>query len=164
MTQANATRGTLRNTDIANPEQAQRSMAARLYAKGSGNTQVPPTIVKLNKPVPVDTSKPNDSDPWRGASQSPPDVHSPVRGGVLPKTAKEAPGNQGARNAHTKPGAIKPVGTPAQMRQASSVTSTAPLQKVGGPNLGPKKGASNAHELRMKAMYPSSRTDSSKKL
>lgn len=80
------------------------------------------------------------------------------------KTAKNAPGNQGTKNSHTKPSAIKPNGTPAQMRPLQSTTSTAPLQKVGGNQLGDKKGASNAHALRLKAMYPSSHSDTSRKL
>lgn len=88
------------------------------------------------------------SDPWRtGASQTVGQKPVATKGAVPVKQAKELPGNQGAKNAHTKPGKIKPVGSDKAMRQVASVNSTSALQKVGGNKLGDKKGASNASRL-----------------
>lgn len=46
-----------------------------------------------------------------------------------PKIATNLPGNQGSKNSHTQPGAIKPVGTDAQMRATEVPTSTTALKK-----------------------------------
>lgn len=103
-----------------------------------------------NKVYPALSGKtdPNDttskSDPWRGGKVASPNGKVETKGAVPVKMAKELPGDQGTMNAHTKPGKIKPVGTPKQMRRIGSVISTSALQKVGGDKLGPKGGASNA--------------------
>ena len=111
--------------------------AARVYPPMSGKT-----------PVSGPTSK---SDPWRpGPLQAVPNGSVPTKGAVPVAEAKELPGNQGANNSHTKPGKIKPVGTPKEMRRIGSVISTSALQKVGGGKLGVKNGASNA----ARTIYP----------
>lgn len=48
---------------------------------------------------------------------------------IYPKvtTPPNLPGDQGTKNSHTQPAAIKTVGSPEQMRQAATVTSTKPL-------------------------------------
>ena len=81
-----------------------------------------------------------------------------ARSAVAVKTARMPPGNQGARNSHTQSGKIKPVGTPAQMRQAQSITTTRTLAPIG-------EAKDDAHAKRIKRLYPSSGSvDTSRKL
>ena len=106
-------------------------------------------------------------DPWFKGLQTPPNGRVVTKGAVPVKTAKNAPGNQGTKNAHTKPSAIKPVGSDAALGKIGDFggkTSPAPLLKVGGNQLGDKHGANNAQALKLRAMYPSSHTDTSRKL
>lgn len=58
-------------------------------------------------------------------------------GGVPVKTAKELPGNQGAKNSHTKPGTTKENGSPEEMRETESVTSTKALKRTPAGSIYP---------------------------
>jgi hypothetical protein len=81
----------------------------------------------------------NTSDPWRDGAVATP--NGKVQTKAMPivprgnsavpvKNTKPLPGNQGASNAHTKPGAIKPVGPDTGMRKTESVTTTRTLAKM----------------------------------
>ena len=61
---ANETRGTIDNNGT-NPHAKFESMARRLYSPRSGNTQLDPTVVRLNEPVKQSAPKGGTSDPWR---------------------------------------------------------------------------------------------------
>lgn len=84
--------------------------AAKVYPALSGKTST-------NAP----TSK---TDEWRGGAIATPNAAVATKGAVPVKVAKNLPGNQVTKNAHTKPSAIKPNGTPAQTRKLQSATSS----------------------------------------
>lgn len=90
--------------------------AATIYPPMSGKTAVN---------APGDTS-----DPWRGGAVATPNGAVPTKGAVPVKVAKNLPGNQGTKNSHTKPDAIKPVGSDAALRKVGSVTSTTAMKKM----------------------------------
>jgi hypothetical protein len=83
------------------------------------------------------------SDPWRGGAVATPNGKVQTKGAVAVKQAKEAPGNQGAKNAHTKPGKIKPVGSDTGMRKTESVSSTTALKKGPAARVYPNLSSSN---------------------
>jgi hypothetical protein len=116
--------------------------AAKPEAPGSIAPEGP--VAAANKFYPRKAKKPDEakdtSDPWRGDGiQTVPQGRVETKGAVPAKEAKELNGDQGHANApHTKPGAIKPNGTPEEMRKVESVDSTTALRK-------PKSGAQRVY-------------------
>ena len=124
---ANETRGSIDNNGT-NAHAKFESMARRLYSTQSGNTRLDPTVVHLNEPVKQSAPKGDTSDPWRpGAAQSLPNGAVATKGAVPVKKGAFSAGDQGAKNAHTQPGTIKPVGSKTDMRKMGSVTTTKTL-------------------------------------
>ena len=151
-TRANATHGTIDNAS-ADPRTKRSSMAKVLYPNHSGNMLVDPTVVRLGKPEKPPAGG-DTSDAWRGGAVATPNGAVATKGAVPVKQAKELPGNQGANNSHTKPGKIKPVGSREALRKTGSVTTTRTLAPIGDAEA----------KRRTKALYPSSGSDTGRKL
>lgn len=70
------------------------------------------------------------SDAWRGGPIKTPNGKVQTKGAVQAKDPGQAPGNQGSKNSHTRPAAIKSNGSARQVERAANggVGSTAALK------------------------------------
>lgn len=92
--------------------------AAKVYPPLSGKTPINPGGDK--------------SDAWRGGAIKTPNGKVQTKGAVSAKDPGQAMGNQGTKNSHTRPEAIKSNGSQQQIEKlGSGVVSTAALKTPG---------------------------------